>query len=170
MICLRFETPSGPASCCRATLDLKSGDLMHLSAKSKDKAERWVRLGLELTVIDPNTNRPIQQSNGQVEIAGRGTCRFIWNWSIRVASARLPWESLCSFQSSHDSPLGNHRLADRCVSGKHLPLLASRNCTRNADRSFPTSVVQLVLIWWAYWHTKRGGTNGRQSQETNGNH
>jgi hypothetical protein len=39
---------------------------------SKTEAARWVRKGIQLTVIDPTTMRPIQQEHGKVQVQGQG--------------------------------------------------------------------------------------------------
>ncbi|MDB5344805.1 MAG: hypothetical protein JWP89_3182 [Schlesneria sp.] len=47
---------------------------MYLSGnpKSKTEAVRWVRIGIELTVLSPRTERPIEQKEGTVEVIGHG--------------------------------------------------------------------------------------------------
>jgi hypothetical protein len=47
---------------------------MYLSGcpKTKTEAGRWLRRGIELTVIDPATNRPIKQKEGPVKVNGHG--------------------------------------------------------------------------------------------------
>jgi hypothetical protein len=45
---------------------------MHINANPKTKAEaiRWLKIGIELVVIDATTDRPIAQKDGRIEIAG----------------------------------------------------------------------------------------------------
>ncbi|MDB5342937.1 MAG: hypothetical protein JWP89_1314 [Schlesneria sp.] len=47
---------------------------MYLSGNPKNKTEaaRWVRIGIELTVLCPRTERPIDQREGMVEVIGQG--------------------------------------------------------------------------------------------------
>lgn len=47
---------------------------MRLSANPKTKAEavRWLRIGIELVVIDPTTDRPIAEKDGQVQVTNLG--------------------------------------------------------------------------------------------------
>jgi hypothetical protein len=40
--------------------------------KSKQEAMRWVRIGIELTVMDHRTNRPIALKDGTVIVLGSG--------------------------------------------------------------------------------------------------
>lgn len=37
---------------------------------TKREASRWIRIGIELTVIDAATDRPIQQQEGLISIVG----------------------------------------------------------------------------------------------------
>ena len=37
---------------------------------TKTEARRWIGLGIELTVIELATNRPIDQKDGQIAVAG----------------------------------------------------------------------------------------------------
>lgn len=47
---------------------------MYLSGhpKTKTEAVRWVRTGIEVTVIDPATDRPIKQTDGPVNVKDHG--------------------------------------------------------------------------------------------------
>ncbi|MDB5343902.1 MAG: hypothetical protein JWP89_2279 [Schlesneria sp.] len=49
---------------------------MYLSGnpKTKSEAARWLRIGIELTVLNSKTNRPIDQKDGAIEVTGLG-----WN-------------------------------------------------------------------------------------------
>ena len=49
-------------------------NVLHLSTRSKDKAEaaRWIRKGIELVVKNADTDRPIRQKDGRVQIVERG--------------------------------------------------------------------------------------------------
>ena len=47
---------------------------------SKDEARRWIEIGIELTVIDSVTNRPIPEIEGQVYITG-----IVWNGFAKLA-------------------------------------------------------------------------------------
>lgn len=48
--------------------------MMSLSGNPSNKSEaaRWVRIGIELVVINPLTNLPIEQRDGIVRVIGRG--------------------------------------------------------------------------------------------------
>jgi hypothetical protein len=47
---------------------------MYLSGhpKTKSEAARWLRIGIELTVLDDRNCLPIRQKDGTVDIAGPG--------------------------------------------------------------------------------------------------
>ena len=47
---------------------------------TKTEACRWIGLGIELTVIDSVTNRPIPEIEGQVYITG-----IVWNGFAKLA-------------------------------------------------------------------------------------